>query len=78
VDNWGTGFEDALKLITTPLTEGVASGEDTPPPGTQYTDEGAYETPPSSSSGSTTTYSSTGGQKLTDPGGKDYGDILLV
>ena len=48
VDNWGTGFEDALKLITTPLTEGVASGEDTPPPGTQYTDEGAYETPPSS------------------------------
>ena len=48
VDNWGTGFEDVLKLITTPLTEGVASGEDTPPPGTQYTDEGAYETPPSS------------------------------
>jgi hypothetical protein len=48
VDNWGTGFEDALNLITTPLTEGVASGEDTPPPGTQYTDEGAYETPPSS------------------------------
>ena len=48
VDNWGTGFEDALKLITTPLTEGVASGEDAPPPGTQYTDEGAYETPPSS------------------------------
>ena len=48
VDNWGTGFEDALKLITTPLTEGVASGENTPPPGTQYTDEGAYETPPSS------------------------------
>ena len=74
VDNWGTGFEDALKLITTPLTEGVASGEDAPPLGTQYTDEGAYETPPSSSSGSTTTYSSTGGQKLTDPGGKDYGD----
>jgi murein DD-endopeptidase MepM/ murein hydrolase activator NlpD len=72
VDNWGTGFEDALKLITTPLTEGVASGEDTPPPGTQYTDEGAYETP--SSGGSTTTYSSTGGQKLTDPGGKDYGE----
>jgi hypothetical protein len=64
VDNWGTGFEDALKLITTPLTEGVASGEDTPPPGTQYTDEGAYETPPSSSSGSTTTYSSTGGTKI--------------
>ena len=66
VDNWGTGFEDALKLITTPLTEGVASGEDTPPPGTQYTDEGAYETPPSSggSGGSTTTYSSTGGQKI--------------
>ena len=64
VDNWGTGFEDALKLITTPLTEGVASGEDTPPPGTQYTDEGAYETPPSSSSGSSNTYTSTGGKKI--------------
>ena len=66
VDNWGTGFEDALNLITSPLTEGVASGEDAPPPGTQYTDEGAYETPPSSggSGGSTTTYSSTGGQKI--------------
>jgi len=48
VDNWGTGFEEALNLITSPLTEGVASGENAPPPGTQYTDEGAYETPPSS------------------------------
>lgn len=45
VDNWGTGFEDAIKLITTPLTEGIASGEDARPTGTQNTDEGAYETP---------------------------------
>jgi len=43
VDNWGTGFEDAIKLITTPLTEGIASGEDAPSTGTQNTDEGAYE-----------------------------------
>ena len=75
VDNWGTGFEDAIKLITTPLTEGIASGEDARPTGTQNTDEGAYErtAPYSGGGGSDTTYSSTGGQKLTDPGGKDYG-----
>jgi murein DD-endopeptidase MepM/ murein hydrolase activator NlpD len=44
VENWGTGFEDVIKLITTPLTEGIASGEDAPSTGTQITDEGAYET----------------------------------
>ncbi len=66
VDNWGTGFEDAIKLITTPLTEGIASGEDARQTGTQNTDEGAYETPApySGSGGSTTTYSSTGGKKI--------------
>ena len=66
VDNWGTGFEDAIKLITTPLTEGIASGEDARPTGTQNTDEGAYErtAPYSGSDGSTTSYSSTGGQKI--------------
>ena len=54
VDNWGTGFEDAIKLITTPLTEGIASGEDARPTGTQNTDEGAYErTAPYSGSGGT-------------------------
>ena len=76
IENWGTGFEDVIKLITTPLTEGIASGEDAPSTGTQITDEGAYErtAPYSGSGGSTTTYSSTGGQKLTDPGGKDYGE----
>jgi murein DD-endopeptidase MepM/ murein hydrolase activator NlpD len=76
VENWGTGFEDVIKLITTPLTEGIASGEDARPLGTENTNEGAYErtAPYSGSGGSTTTYSSTGGQKLTDPGGKDYGD----
>jgi len=56
VDNWGTGFEDALKLITTPLTEGIASGEDARPLGTENTNEGAYETPPSSSGGDVSGY----------------------
>ena len=52
IENWGTGFEDAIKLITTPLTEGIASGEDAPATGTEITDEGAYETPaPYSGSG---------------------------
>jgi hypothetical protein len=45
VDNWGTGFEDAIKLLTTPLTEGIASGENARPTGTENTNEGAYETP---------------------------------
>ena len=66
MENWGTDFENAIKLITTPLTEGVASGEDARPLGTENTNEGAYETPApySGSGGSTTTYSSTGGQKI--------------
>lgn len=29
-------FEEALTLITTPLTEGVESGQEIPPPGTEY------------------------------------------
>ena len=53
IENWGTGFEDAIKLITTPLSEGIASGEDARPLGTENTNEGAYETPaPYSGSGS--------------------------
>jgi murein DD-endopeptidase MepM/ murein hydrolase activator NlpD len=43
VKNWGTDFENAIKLITTPLSEGIASGQDAPSTGTQITDEGAYE-----------------------------------
>jgi hypothetical protein len=43
VENWGAGFEDVIKLITTPLTEGIASGEDARPLGTENTNEGAYE-----------------------------------
>ena len=43
VENWGVGFEDVIKLITTPLTEGIASGEDARPLGTENTNEGAYE-----------------------------------
>jgi len=53
VENWGTGFEDAIKLLTTPLTEGIASGENAPPTGTENTNEGAYET--------TAPYSGSGG-----------------
>ena len=64
VENWGTDFENAIKLITTPLTEGIASGEDAPPTGTQITDEGAYKDSAPYSGGSTTTYSSTGGKKI--------------
>ena len=56
VDNWGTGFEDAIKLITTPLTEGIASGEDARPTGTKNTDEGAYETPAPYSGGDVSGY----------------------
>ena len=53
IENWGTGFEDAIKLITTPLSEGIASGEDARPLGTVNTNEGAYETSaPYSGSGS--------------------------
>jgi len=61
VENWGTDFENAIKLITTPLSEGIASGEDARPLGTENTNEGAYETsaPYSGSSGSG---SSGGGQ----------------
>lgn len=55
VDNWGTEFEDAIKLLTTPLSEGIASGENAPATGTQITDEGAYE--PSAP------YSGSGGQE---------------
>ena len=43
VENWGTDFENAIKLITTPLSEGIASGEDARPLGTENTNEGAYE-----------------------------------
>lgn len=54
VDNWGTGFEDAIKLLTTPLTEGIASGENARPTGTQNTNEGAYkQSAPYSGSGGT-------------------------
>ena len=44
VENWGTDFENVIKLITTPLTEGIASGEDARPLGTENTNQGAYET----------------------------------
>jgi hypothetical protein len=58
VENWGTDFENAIKLITTPLSEGIASGEDARPLGTENTNEGAYETsaPYSGSGGGGTKY----------------------
>ena len=58
IENWGTDFENAIKLITTPLSEGIASGEDAPATGTEITDEGAYETtaPYSGSGGGGTKY----------------------
>jgi muramidase (phage lysozyme) len=43
VDDMGRELEEALKLITTPLTEGMVTGEDAPPTGQERTSEGAYE-----------------------------------
>jgi murein DD-endopeptidase MepM/ murein hydrolase activator NlpD len=43
VDDMGRELEEAIRLITTPLTEGMVTGEDAPPTGTQRTSEGAYE-----------------------------------
>ena len=87
VDNWGTGFEDAIKLLTTPLTEGIASGENARPTGTENTNEGAYETPaPYSGSGSGGGFSGSGVAKGTqiakrlqkDLGLKDYQAAAVV
>lgn len=44
LDNMGKQLEEALGLVTTPLTEGKYSGEEIPGFGTQYQSEGAYET----------------------------------
>lgn len=87
VDNWGTGFEDAIKLLTTPLTEGIASGENARPTGTENTNEGAYETTaPYSGSGSGGGFSGSGVAKGTqiakrlqkDLGLKDYQAAAVV
>jgi murein DD-endopeptidase MepM/ murein hydrolase activator NlpD len=43
VDDMGRELEEAIKLITTPLTEGMVTGEDAPPTGQERTSEGAYE-----------------------------------
>lgn len=43
VDNMGKELEEAIRLITTPLTEGMVTGENAPPTGEQRTYEGAYE-----------------------------------
>jgi murein DD-endopeptidase MepM/ murein hydrolase activator NlpD len=80
VDNWGTGFEDAIKLLTTPLTEGIASGEDAPPTGTQITDEGAYETgaPYSGSGGENPKDLKSGAQLLMRKGFSEKGAAYLA
>jgi hypothetical protein len=38
----GSELEQAIKLITTPLSEGLASGQDAPSTGQERTDQGAY------------------------------------
>jgi murein DD-endopeptidase MepM/ murein hydrolase activator NlpD len=43
VDDMGRELEEAIRLITTPLTEGMVTGEDAPPTGQERTSEGAYE-----------------------------------
>jgi muramidase (phage lysozyme) len=48
----GSELEQAIKLITTPLSEGLASGQDAPSTGQERTDQGAYpDTQPYSGSG---------------------------
>jgi murein DD-endopeptidase MepM/ murein hydrolase activator NlpD len=43
VDDMGRELEEAIRLITTPLTEGMVTGEDAPATGQERTSEGAYE-----------------------------------
>jgi murein DD-endopeptidase MepM/ murein hydrolase activator NlpD len=43
VDDMGRELEEAIRLITTPLTEGMVTGEDAPSTGQERTSEGAYE-----------------------------------
>jgi murein DD-endopeptidase MepM/ murein hydrolase activator NlpD len=43
VDDMGKELEEAIRLITTPLTDGIITGEDAPSTGEQRTSEGAYE-----------------------------------
>ena len=65
VKKWGKDFEDIIKLITTPLSNQPL----------QTPNEDAYPTQPTPTSPSpSTTYSSTGGIKIKDVGGVDYGE----
>jgi murein DD-endopeptidase MepM/ murein hydrolase activator NlpD len=43
VDEMGKELEETIKLITTPLSEGLTTGENAPATGTEQTSEGAYE-----------------------------------
>ena len=50
-DDMQSQFDEGFKLLTTSLGEGVVSGEDAQPFGTQYENESMQEQPSSSSSG---------------------------
>jgi hypothetical protein len=80
VENWGTDFEDAIKLLTTPLSEGIASGENARPTGTENTNEGAYETsaPYSGSGGENPKDLKSGAQLLMRKGFSEKGAAYLA
>jgi murein DD-endopeptidase MepM/ murein hydrolase activator NlpD len=43
INDMGKELEEAIRLITSPLSEGITTGENAPPTGSKITDEGAYE-----------------------------------
>ena len=43
INDMGKELEEAIQLITSPLSEGITTGENAPPTGSKITDEGAYE-----------------------------------
>jgi murein DD-endopeptidase MepM/ murein hydrolase activator NlpD len=43
ISDMGKELEEAIQLITSPLSEGITTGENAPPTGSKITDEGAYE-----------------------------------
>jgi murein DD-endopeptidase MepM/ murein hydrolase activator NlpD len=51
VGDMGSKLEQALGLVSTPLTEGKYSGKDIPKLGTEQTDKGAYAEPPPDNGG---------------------------
>jgi murein DD-endopeptidase MepM/ murein hydrolase activator NlpD len=43
INDMGKELEEAIQLITSPLSEGITTGENAPSTGSKITDEGAYE-----------------------------------